>query len=150
MRTEGEGRRGVRAVLSMALAALLASALGLLIERLGRVGSLSNPAGGAAGQAEWKEGGPQIARGQVEQTNGGLGRPTAIEGSKAVDPAGATPRPWLSSPQVESASSVRPPPPPSEYDLPVPPRNPPNPAAEPPSAHNPGGVNGQRPPRPIP
>jgi hypothetical protein len=72
--------------------------------------------------------------------------------------AGTETPPWQASPQNTTALppgtvpawQVNAPPPDPAQPLPPPPREPPNPAVHRPPMDNPGGVNGDRPERPVP
>ncbi len=59
---------------------------------------------------------------------------------------------WETSPQPRGyvPASIIDPPPPPRAPPPPPPRAPPNPIANRPTMYNPGGINGDRPERPVP
>jgi hypothetical protein len=95
-------------------------------------------------------------------------RPESSAGAASSGAAAATPAlpgqpgsetpPWQANPQNTTtlppgtvpAWQVNPPPPDPSLPLPPPPREPPNPAVHRPPMDNPGGVNGDRPERPVP
>lgn len=78
--------------------------------------------------------------------------PAATPGAPEVPPwqASAAPRAGELLPGTVPVSAVNPPPPDPDAPMPPPPVEPPNPALHRPPMDNPGGVDGDRPPRPVP
>jgi hypothetical protein len=83
--------------------------------------------------------------------------PSVVSRAAGSELADETP-PWKATPNNTPALpegtvppwEVDPPPPDPSAPLPPDPVDPPNPAEHRPPLHNPGGVNGDRPPRPVP
>jgi hypothetical protein len=86
------------------------------------------------------------------------GASSASSPSRAGSAAGPETEPWQATPQNTTALppgtvpawQVNPPPPDPSAPLPPPPREPANPAQHRPAMDNPGGVNSDRPERPVP
>ncbi|HEY3353531.1 MAG TPA: hypothetical protein VGQ83_09800 [Polyangia bacterium] len=121
--------------------------VGLLLEGLYRTRPVDEAKAAAAPQAA----GPAAAPAPRPPAAGpALTGAAAVTPEKQIPPWEATPANTPPPPPGHIPAWVVKPPRPEPSAPPAPPVEPPDPATHRPPMHNPGGVNGDRPPRPVP